>query len=154
MNYAELEKKVKTMSAHDIIMAMVEGLRSPRTRIDMHSFGYIMRGGVCYGCAATNAILHIMEAKEYEVADHIRDRVPIDYLAFIMCKVDSFLNTFELAIDLLRCGCVAQYNQYAADFGIAQITPMPGQKLPWLYNDYTEDQLQEYEKLAKYQLTV
>lgn len=36
----------------------------------------------------------------------------------------------------------------------AQITPIHGQELPYLDNDYTEKDLQEYEKLAKYQLTI
>ncbi len=147
MNYAELEKKIKSMSAHDIIMAMVEGLRKPRTEIDMGTFGK-MEEGICFGCAATNAVLHIMEAKEEEeIKDHIRA-----FPDYRLCP--PFVTHFESAMDYLRRGRVDDYNYFTAKLGIAQITPMPGQELPRLGNDYTEAQLKEYEKLAKHQLTV
>ena len=146
MNYAEFEKKVKSMTAHDIIMTMVEGLRQPRTKIDMNTFGLI-KGGICYGCAATNAILHIMNANEEEVKDHVlecEERIS---------STSSFLDRFEMGIDRLRRGWVDEYNRQAMYFDFAQITPMPGLDLLRLGNNYTEEQLQQYEKLAKYQLT-
>lgn len=146
MNYTELEKKVKSMSAHDIIMAMVDGLRSPRTVIDMSTFGSI-RMGICFGCAATNAILHIMDVdKEKEVVDHILECESQAYSLLV-------LGQFENAIDCLRRDRVDLYNRYAMNGGFAPITPIPGQELPWLGDNYTENQLKEYEKLAKYQLT-
>src|SRR5690606_132177 len=110
----------------------------------MRTFGEIKQG-ICYGCAATNTILRIMEVKKDEVVDHILARES---------HWDDFLGPFEDAIDFLRLGNVSLYNSYAMNYGFAQITHMPGQELPRLDNDYTEDQLQEYEKLAKYQLTV
>ena len=142
----KFEAKVKTMSAHDIIMAMVEGLRKPRTEINMGYFGYMRESdGVCFGCAATNAVLHIMDADreevEYYVANQPFPQVPE-------------LEIFEYAIDYLRSGSIDLYNQRAAEIGLAQITHMPGQYLPHLVKDYTEEQLQQYEKLAEYQLTV
>lgn len=143
MNYQEFENKVKSMTAHDIIMAMVDGLRQPRTKIDMDDFGCV-EDGICYGCAATNTILHIMNANEEEAMYHILRR---KYDA----SMPPALDKFEIAIDHLREGEVDLYNRYAKDCGIAQITPMPGQELPYLDDDYTEDQLQQYEKLAEYQ---
>lgn len=145
MNYKEFEKKVKSMSAHDIIMAMVEGLRQPRTEIDMGTFGD-MEDGICYGCAATNAILNIMEVKEDEIKDYI-------YGCESFADKPSEVCMFESAIDCLRQGNVYQYNRYAMNVGFALIATMPGQVLPRLENDYTEEQLQEYVKLAEYQLT-
>lgn len=142
IDYKEFEEKVKSMTAYDIIMAMVDGLRKPRTKIDMSTFGAIEEG-VCYGCAATNAILHIMEASKEGVEDHIRTSQNRN-----TCPLD--VAQFEVAIDHLREGEVDLYNLYAKDCGIAQITPMPGQELPYLDDDYTEDQLQEYVKLAEY----
>ena len=146
ISYAGFEQKVKTMSAHDIIMAMVEGLRNPKTKIDMSTFGEIRRE-VCYGCAVTNAILHIIDADENEVKSHVTRRSAYAFSG-------SFLSEFESAIDYLRMGYAHYYNSCAMQAGFAQITPMPGQKLPYLDDDYTEAQLQEYEKLAKYQLTI
>src|SRR5690606_26829188 len=128
MNYKQFEHKVKTMSAHDIIMSMVEGLRKPRTEIDMYTFGRI-KEGICYGCAATNAILHVMDAgTKEEVVDHIS--ASNAYRSYAMKK-------FELAIDWLRRGRMDMYNEVAVVFGIAKITPIPGVKLPCLDADYT-----------------
>lgn len=146
ISYKEIEEKIKSMSAHDIIMAMVEGLRNPKTKIDMSTFGEI-RGEVCYGCAVTNAIMHIIDANENEVKSHVIRRSAYAFSG-------SFLSEFESAIDYLRMGYAHYYNSCAMQAGFAQITPMPGQKLPELGDYYTKDQLQEYEKLAKYQLTI
>lgn len=144
IKYTEIAKKIHSMSAHDIIMAMVEGLRNPKTRIDMGTYGE-MREGICFGCAATNAVLHIIDANEEEVRSHVAYRH----------KYDNFqLRYFGYAINRLRQGWVDWYNEHAYNLGIAQINPIPGQELPRLNNDYTEEQLQEYEKLAKYQLTI
>lgn len=145
IDYKEFENKIKSMSAYDIIMAMVEGLRNPRTRIDMDTFG-LMIEGICFGCAATNAILHIMDANEEEVKSHVL------YIKSDDCSRAVYF--FERAINLLRMGRLESYNAYVKDLGFAQITPIPGQYLPDLDNDYTEEQLQEYVKLAEYQLTV
>lgn len=140
IDYKEFGEKIKSMSAHDIIMAMVVGLRNPKTKIDMSSFGE-MRDGICFGCAATNAILHIINANEEQVKSHV---------AYIDNYDDSPLRSFECAIDYLRLGRPEFYNENAKRHGFAQITPMPGQELPVLYNNYTEKQLREYEKLAEY----
>ena len=147
MNYEQFEKKVKSMTANDIIMAMVKGLRKPRTIIDMETFGR-MENRICYGCAATNAVLQIMKADEEEVMEHIIGHASEVYIS-------SAAYQFELAIDGLKNGKVDLYNKYAINAGFAQIKPIPGvKKLPCLWDDYTEEQLQEYVKLAKYQLTV
>src|SRR5690606_4387729 len=127
----------KSMSAHDIIMAMVEGLRQPRTEIDMMTFGEI-KEGICFGCAATNAILHIMNANEEEVKDHVLE------CEERLNHTSSFVDRFEMGIHCLRCGSVGGYNRYA-EGAFAPITPMPDSRLPLLDDDYTEVQLQEYE---------
>lgn len=145
MNYTEFENKVKSMNAHDIIMAMVEGLRNPRTEIDMHTFGEI-HSGICYGCAATNTVLHIMEANtQQKVIKHMR--------AFNH-YISYFFDQFQLAINCIRCGDVNIYNYHARNCDCATIKPIPGQDLPYLWHDYTEEELDEFVKLAKYQLTV
>lgn len=131
------------MSAHDIIMAMVEGLKNPKTKINMNTYGEI-REDVCFGCAATNAILHIMDANEDEVKSHVTDR------SSRYAHPERMLDAFECAIDSLRCGYVFLYNYLAPTYRFAPITPMPGQELPKLGDDYTDEQLQEYVKLAEY----
>ena len=143
IDYKEIEEKIKSMSAHDIIMSMVEGLRNPKARVDMGTYG-AMRKGVCYVHAATNAILHIVDANEEEVEAYVKYRSTC---------VDYPLWGLKGAIGRLSLGWMDSYNEYAKALGFAQIVPIPGQKLPKLRNDYTEDELQEYEKLAKYQLT-
>src|SRR5690606_29411818 len=116
MNYQEFENKVKSMSAHDIIMSMVDGLRNPRTKIDMSTYGLIING-ICYGSAATNAILHIMDAKEEEVKDHIHTSQSWNNCPLVVSQ-------FELAIERLRKGYVHLYNRFfALECGFAPITP-------------------------------
>lgn len=125
-NYQPIVRRIQSMSAHDIIMAMVNGFLNPFVE-----------------CAATNTILHIINANEDEVKAYVTPRSLYDD--------DYPLTSLECAIDWLKEGDVHAYNEYVYPFGITLITPIPGQKLPVLDSFCTEDELQEYERLAEYQ---
>lgn len=56
MNFKE---KIRNLTAPEIIRAMVEGLKNPAVKIQMATFGTVANG-VCYGCAATATIAHLM----------------------------------------------------------------------------------------------
>lgn len=122
------------MSAHDIIMVMINGMKELRTKIDSN--------GQCFECAAANAILHTMGMVDTE---EVENHVSITALD---------INRFKRAVDCLRQGYLKAYNVNAGWGGFAQIIPIFDQELPYLGENYTEEQLKEYEKLAKYQLTV
>lgn len=170
---------VQTMSAHDIIMAMVEGLRNPVTKIRMSTFGSLDRDKdnsiVCYGCAATNTICKLAGIKNQRlVTAAFRTRTVLgqDLWGTEITKavvrsrrikkletaeeIDDFLDIFEQAIDNLRQANVSGYNTAARQIGVAQIKYDKTQtwtELPYLNNNYTEEDLQVYQRLAKEQLS-
>ncbi len=147
------EETVRAMSAKEIIMAMVEGLRNPKLTVNMSSFGYY-DNGICYGCAATNAVCTISE-KTF-TRENIND---ITKQAIFLNSDWWFLNQFENAIDFLRKGHINNYNFIANFIGFAKIKPIYRGRwfkrieaeLPRLSNDYTEKQLLQYVKLAEAQ---
>ena len=143
------------MTAKEIIMAMVEGLRNPVAKIYMQSFGTICIG-VCYGCAATNAICKIMGIESNEALKEIvqpKMKGTTDFRAplFVEAKDPLFLESFECAIDDLREANIQGYNRIAERLGIAKINDSQIHYLPYLHNDYTETDLKEYVKLAESQ---
>jgi hypothetical protein len=109
------EEKVRSMSGADIINAMCDGLEREWVRVCMISFGG-STNGVCYGCAATNAICQIVgrsfDAHEIEWRSNRKDAIKCDY---------DFLGEFERSIDALRSGDMQAYNSIAEKIGIAQI---------------------------------
>lgn len=151
MSKQSFEEKVRSMSPRAIVMAMVEGLRNPKTVVDMADYGSTDRQGgklVCYGCAATNTVLKIAGVRKLgEWLDDCEDRA-------LKLKSDQrFLGYFESAINGLRNGSVFSYNSYAARIGIAQLAPWPT-SLPRLTNDNYLHNLKWYEEFAMAQSDV
>lgn len=148
------DEKVKSMSAKEIIMAMVEGLRNPSTKVDMGTFGRakivsllgITLKATCYGCAATNTICNI-SGKKF-TPNNIKGSK--DKANFIDGSKE-FVAHFEESIDRLRRGKTQWYNYLAKSEGFAQIKVKPGLNLPQLNSkDYLEN-LDPYVELADYQ---
>jgi hypothetical protein len=141
------KETVQAMSAKEIIMAMVDGLKDPVTKIDMYTYGEV-KNGICYGCAATNVICKIGEISEEEFLEVEPDT---SMLAFGRSSEDrGFLDRFEEAINSLRKGNIDSYNLRAKGIGIATIK-YGIQELPRLENDYTGWELMKYVELANLQ---
>lgn len=138
-----LEEKIKSMSASEIIMAMVKGLRHKWVAVDMGTFG---RRGLfqCFGCAATNAVCEIYGA-----------RIPRRFIksdshaAFFKCS-EKFLDAFENAIDALRQNDIPMYNAWAEECGFASIKE-PEFELRQLTTSNYLYFLEPYERLAEMQ---
>lgn len=165
MNFIE---KVKSMTAAEIILTMVEGLVNPKTDIvDMASFGHTdteYGRDVCYGCAATNTILKILDADKSGLFPKAQEdssetiglgawnpnlfNVSGDTAANKFAKVNSFLVDFEYAIDALRIGEIAEYNSFAKACGFAQIEDDRSLDLAHLRNGYSKHDLDTYRALA------
>jgi hypothetical protein len=62
-----------------------------------------------------------------------------------------FIRAFEEAIDHLRSGTLSFYNIRAVEIGISLIIKKGGLELPYLMDDYTDEELQKYVELAEYQ---
>lgn len=157
------KEKVQSMTAKEIILAMVDGLRNPVTdKIDMSTFGDSI-DGICFGCAATNTICKIGKYSKEDLLKSVTteeswrsERYIISRLGLTGCKEDYypinnyFIHDFESAINVLRSGYVDTYNDYAIVNEFAEIK-IPHFPLPFLTHEYTEDELQQYEKLANLQ---
>jgi hypothetical protein len=150
------EEKVRSMTAKEIIMAMVEGLvRPPTINVDMgtfgetrkpkHLLGFLMKP-ICYGCAATNTICKIAGIK------FTTSNIGEAYTRAAAINAETqFLLRFERAIDALRSGEIFTYNSYARQIEIATIEQQPDFDLPRLHNDYRNRDLVAYRKLAELQ---
>lgn len=140
----DFKEIVQAMSAKEIIMAMVNGLKKPYTVIDMDTFGTENFSGVCYGCAATNAIC--------EIYGYIPGSMTSGFSDSGISNDAEFVQLFEFAIDGLRCGFVESYNHYCERLGISFIEDN-GTTLPFLNDEYTEADLLSYIELANSQPT-
>lgn len=150
------EEKVKSMSAKEIITAMVDSLvRPPIVNVDMSTYGdayqkkflgFIPYGKpVCFGCAATNTICKIagITFTPENIIDVSKraEAVGVDW---------GFLEVFEIAINSLRIGDISDYNYRARANGFAEIKSSYA-SLPVLNDNYTNSDLDKYRNLAKIQ---
>lgn len=174
------EQKVKSMTAKEIILTMVDSLTPPPTvNVDMNTFGRVEDKIVnilgirlktkrrCFGCAATNTICKIADISPFEYLNpanlrgteyninHMSNRTTYETTTISRAdnlKVDcNFLTDFERAIDSLRKGCLADYNDYAKMHGFAVIHNNKRLPLCYLSNNYCSLDLDRFRNLANSQ---
>jgi hypothetical protein len=142
----KFEEVVRAMSAKDIILAMVESLREPCVIVNMGTYGEVSMDGKCYGCAATNTICRISGIKfTKDNVERLGDR------AIAVNSSRKFLDDFESAIDDLRKGDIARYNGIADTIDIAKIRYHGDISLPYIKTNFTDEELDQYIKLANEQ---
>lgn len=146
----DFKSKVQALSAKEIIMAMVEGLKNPYTKIEMGTFGYKDSKGVCYGCAATNTICTIIGENRLLEGITGSQEGPDDRWRSAIGQM-RFVGIFEDAIDFLRMGFIGMYNDKASILGISAIDIPEGVKMPHLTSYFTEEELNQYVLLANSQ---
>lgn len=150
MNFIE---KVRQMKPHEIVQAMIDGLKRKWVVIDMVTFGHNQRG-VCYGCAATNAICQIIQ-KPFIPSD-------INYRTKRASSLNiediDFLKNFELAINFLRTGRIFDWIRYLSKCN-NEVNKIPGDiidniinhleyELPILDDDNYHLDLPKYQEFA------
>lgn len=149
--------KVRSMTASQIIMAMVDALTHPPIiNIDMSTFGRVVpidndswtrflgvKKYKCFGCAATNTICKI-SGKTFTKKSEIKEA--INRASFLHTDT-RFLKHFERAIDGLRQGYIWLYNQNADNGKFVRITIEA--KLLHLDDEYTNEDLIPYKQLAE-----
>lgn len=139
-------------TAREILTALVEGLRNPHYKVNMSTFGFIDQevnkdneySIVCFACAATNAITSLTDFKfnpsNITHREHAFEAKGI--------KLIGNLNSFEMALDMLRKGHLNGYNV----FDFATIINPRNINLPRLGNNYTAEDLLVYESLINDQI--
>lgn len=146
MKKVSFEDKVKSMKFSEIMQTMITGLKYPRTKIDMQTYGKSEKG-VCYGCAATNAILRLGNVKEITpLINTTAGRAELTN-----CESVYFLDCFESAIDSLRRGNLDWYLDYAHSIGIAKIPEKfieDIRRLPILSTETYHEYLSAYQKVC------
>ena len=144
------EEKVRSMTAKEIVQAMIDGLKKPWVKVDMGSFGDfqierkwfgLIKKEVCYGCAATNTICEI--AGIAFTPDNIWST---GHRATAANATFGFIYDFECAIDYFRMGDIISTNRM---FGFLDLPafPIPSEPLPELT---TENYLVELDHYQKY----
>lgn len=139
------KEKVQSMTAKEIIMAMVNGLKKEHVKVDINTFGCV-EDDVCYGCAATNAICEI--SGKVFTADNIKGWQNRGF--FIGRENINFVAGFETAIDVLRSLNIYYYNRIAEEYGFATIDSNHFGKfnLPQIENDNYKEAIIKWEEFA------
>jgi hypothetical protein len=150
-----LVDKIKALTPKQFVMAMVDGLRARYAIVDMGSYGYI-EDGLCYGCAATNAIAKV-NGSLYPI-DEVKINVNHFRTSFDWYHAtisndpgnESFIVTIEQAYNCLRVADIFMCNFYLDRVGLFNLN-YEMLSLVHLHNDYTEEDLQTYVDYANSQ---
>lgn len=138
----KFEDRIKGMTAKEVVMSMVNGLRDPQTKINMDTFGKV-ESGICFGCAATNAVCNLMGFKTGDLPELLDG-------GFGKSNIGNknFVRNFESAINYLRIGNLYGCNKLLEEIKLPPIKNPNNLKLPWLFSHFNEKQLKVYEQLA------
>lgn len=144
MNFKE---KVKSMTIKEIVLAMIHGLEHEHVKVDMSTYGG-RRSGICYGCAATNAICEITGN------NFPSNAIRSFYQRSNFLQVDNdFLENFEAGINRLRAGNLRSYNYLARNTDLPEIPEevvrVYNDTLPILRTDNYKPLLESYKKFAE-----
>lgn len=115
--YAKLAADIRKMNPKQIVLNMIDGLENPVTKIDMGTFGHKGKRGVCFGCAATNAICRLGNFNPKEVLmdeNLVGNSRKYSNNGYVMREDDrNTIYRYELAIDSLRNADLRGFNHHA-----------------------------------------
>lgn len=117
-HFEGFEEKVKSMTAKEIVLAMVDGMINPVMKVNINTFGYVDNDGICYGCSATNMICKIANVNPSDVLKEFKSG---EFINHGLSHHGDFLDAFEYALNELRSGSFSSYNFVATDLGISTI---------------------------------
>ena len=140
-----LETKIINLTPYELIDAMIQGLKNPSCQIDMNTYGNVI-DGICFGCAATNAIQYL-SGKKFTPNNILSRNSRAKYLKLNVNVLDSFEN----AIDYLRLGSIEMPNLYLAELGIPEIIYDLDKRYPELTTENYLENLHVYEELRDQQ---
>lgn len=150
--YTKLEEKIKSMTPKEVILSMIDGLENPVMEVLLTNWG-TRENGICYGCAAANAICKLggLDPKEEFVIT--QDMYYDTNHSRLYIENSEIVEDFENAINDLRLGNIRYCNQWLNEIGIPEIKSINNQLLPQITDDNYTDQevLNAYRELAEYQ---
>ena len=102
----QIDLLLKSMTAKDLILLMVDSLQNPITdKVNMETYG-ILQDGICFGCAATNTLYNICDITN----EYVINKIHHQKLSLIYDK-DKTILKLEFAINALRLGDIPSYNK-------------------------------------------
>jgi hypothetical protein len=139
------KERVLALNQRDVLELLIKAITEPMVNLNLDTYGFVNPGKVkkdhvCYGCAATNALCHIMgQALD---ADHIESVIMRFKWTQKIAGINSFsfgsdwdfLNDFEKAFNDLRRADIDGYNYYANEIKMVQLPT--DLKLPFIHNDF------------------
>lgn len=146
----KFEEVLQSMTGKGVVLAMIAGLEKEHVKVDMYAFAY-EEMGVCFGCAATNAICEITGNTEAYIEERRHSNMTpffsFERLKSINGKIET-VHSFEVAVDFLRKGLVDQYNLLIDQLGYHNLFIETKLYLPELTNESYKEQLESYRELA------
>lgn len=146
---SSVKDKLPTISS--ALTAMCDGLEAGHTTVMMSSFGHKDSKGVCYGCAATNTILHAFD--EVDINMLSTDHDGFEDSAYALVKG---LERFEEVIDHARLGNLKSLFYYYGhrledvdDLLRSAPTPASSRLGPW-YGMHDHNYLEEIPKVRAF----
>lgn len=145
----DFKAKVQAMSAKEILMAVVNGLRAGYVRVDMSTYGgtiFDFGEPICVGCAATAFICEVSQERP-KACQLDNESSRMDFLGLHRNDENYifFLN-LERAINSLRQGVFYEYNRFAELYGMAKMSE--DLDLPHLGTKTWEKGLEKWERIA------
>jgi hypothetical protein len=143
----EVKSIIKGITAQNLIIDMIDAIKNPIIGLNMERFYYYDDAKERYfGCAAANYIIkkfgpHIINENQIDNR-HVRS----DLLGIS----ETDLQTIEYSLNYLRCGLIKMYNNIKLK-EFPEIKIFTNINLPVLHNKWTEEELEEYRKLAEFQ---
>lgn len=156
----DIIEKIKNLTPKEFVLSMVNGLRKRHTKIDMTTYGFkvliIGEEGVCFGCAATNTLCELgLSPQKLPSIDSRRVGFSVNFDE----KNELFILEFESIVDKFRKGFQSQHSLIhfndlwlVGDFTHLKfpVTDI-NEELPPLDDDYTDEDLNIYERFANLQ---
>ena len=102
----EINLLLKSMTAKDLILLMVDSLQNPITdKVNMETYG-TLQDGICFGCAATNTLYNICDITNKYAINDFHHQVPS-----LIYEENKIILKLEFAINALRLGDIPLYNK-------------------------------------------
>lgn len=131
-------KSFKDLTGIDILEAMIIGLEKEWVKVNMNVYS-MLYNGICFGCAATNALCELIQKPLPKIYFLKGDR--LEYYSKHSLLDKYTLGMLEVAIDFLRSGNIINYNSICESEFPQLILPILDLELPKLNTENYKENL-------------